>query len=314
MRQFFSRGCRGRRQAFTLVELLVVLAIIGVLIGLLLPAVQKVRAAAARIQCGNNLRQLGLALQQFAGDRGWLPPGAVEGSLPQAGVREDVLHGCWPFLLPYLEQPALARAYRWDVDFCDPANQPAAATQLRVLQCPAAERDRVVVREPGGFMRGGQGGCTDYAPVWGVNPALAAWGLIDPAGDYDGAMPVATLTRLTDITDGTSNTLLVAEDAGRPKLWLAGREVPGASAFGGAWASNGNKVVIAGASADGATWPGACAINCTNNQQPYSFHPGGAHFLFADGSVHFLNAGLSLRVLAALGTRAGGEVVSGPDY
>ncbi len=160
-------------------------------------------------------------------------------------------------------------------------------------------------------MRGGQGGCTDYAPVWGVNPALAARGLIDPPGDYDGVMTVGALTRLTDITDGTSNTLLVAEDAGRPKLWLAGRQAPAGIAPGGAWASNANRVIVAGASADGATLLGPCAINCTNNDQPYSFHPGGAHFVFADGSVHFLPAGVGVRVLAALATRAGGEVVSG---
>jgi prepilin-type processing-associated H-X9-DG protein len=122
---------------------------------------------------------------------------------------------------------------------------------------------------------------------------------------------VGTLTRLTDITDGTANTLLAAEDAGRPKAWRAGREAPGAFALGGAWASNGNKVVISGSSADGATLTGPCAINCTNNQQPYSFHPGGANFLFADGSVHFLRAGVDIRVLAALATRAGSEVVPG---
>ncbi len=123
---------RAGRRALTLIELLVVLAIIGVLVGLLVPAVQKVRAAAARLACGNNLRQAGLALQQFEADRGCFPPGAVYGPLPGSGVNTDALHGCWPFLLPYLEQEALARQYRWDVDFFDPANQPAVATPLKV--------------------------------------------------------------------------------------------------------------------------------------------------------------------------------------
>jgi type II secretory pathway pseudopilin PulG len=98
----------------TLIELLVELAIIGVLIGLLLSGVQKVRAA-ARLSCMNNLKQAGLALLQFVDNRGAFPPGAVTGPLPQAGIQSDRFHGCWPFLLPYLEQEALVWEHRWDV-------------------------------------------------------------------------------------------------------------------------------------------------------------------------------------------------------
>jgi prepilin-type processing-associated H-X9-DG protein len=122
------------------------------------------------------------------------------------------------------------------------------------------------------------------------------------------------MTRQTDLTDGTSSTLLVAEDADRPQLWRAGRPVPGSFSYGGPWASSANPVVISGASADGATVPGPCATNCTNDRQPYGFHPGGCNFLFADGSVHFLRAGMDMRVLAALATRAGGEVVQAGDW
>jgi prepilin-type processing-associated H-X9-DG protein/prepilin-type N-terminal cleavage/methylation domain-containing protein len=309
-----DNAVRAGRRALTLIELLVVLAILGLLLGLLLPAVQKVRSAAARLACGNNLRQAGLALHGFEAARGCFPPGAVVGPLPEAGVGTDALHGCWPFLLPYLEQEALARQYRWDVDFFDPANQPGVATPLKVLQCPAAEPNRVVdATHPGGaFVSGGQGACTDYSPVAGVSPALAPLGLVAPADSYEGALPVNRMTRLADLTDGTSCTLLVAEDAGRPQLWRAGRPVPGPFSFGGPWASSANPVVIAGASADGATAPGPCAINCTNDRQPYGFHPGGANVLFADGSVYFLGAGLDVRVLAALATRAGGEAVELP--
>jgi prepilin-type processing-associated H-X9-DG protein len=90
--------------------------------------------------------------------------------------------------------------------------------------------------------------------------------------------------------------------------------VAGPFSFGGPWASSANPVVIAGSSADGATVPGPCAVNGTNDRQPYSFHPGGCNFLFADGSVHFLRSALDIRVLAALATRAGGEAVPGADY
>jgi prepilin-type N-terminal cleavage/methylation domain-containing protein/prepilin-type processing-associated H-X9-DG protein len=313
----FGDAIQPMRRAFTLIELLVVLGIIGVLLALLLPAVQKARAAAARLSCMNNLKQAGLALHQFADDRGAFPPGAVYGPLPLAGVNTDALHGCWPFLLPYLEQEALSREYRWDVDFFDPANQPAVATQLRILQCPASpQADRVVDagHSDGAFVNGGQGACIDYDPVQGVGPGLAALGLINPPGNYEGALPDNRLTRVTDITDGTSNTLLVAEDAGRPQRWQAGRYVPGAFSFGGPWASSANPVLIRGSSPDGSTAPGPCALNCTNDRQPYSFHTGGANFLFADGSVHFLSAGMDIRVLAALATRAGGEVIPGENY
>jgi prepilin-type processing-associated H-X9-DG protein/prepilin-type N-terminal cleavage/methylation domain-containing protein len=312
----FDNAVRMRRRAITLIELLVVLAIVGALVGLLVPAVQKVREAAARLSCTNNLKQAGLALHQFASDRGWFPPGAVDGPLPEAGVATDTVHGCWPFLLPYLEQGALASRYRWDADFFDPANQPAVATPLKSLQCPAAEPDRVVdASHPGGaFASGGQGACTDYGPVAGVSPGLADLGLIDRVGNYDGALPVNVLTRLADLTDGTSNTLLVAEDAGRPQLWRAGRDVPGPFSRGGPWASSANPVAIAGASADGTVITGPCAMNCTNDRQPYGFHPGGANFLFADGSVHFVRDGVSIRVLAALATKAGGETVAAGEW
>jgi prepilin-type processing-associated H-X9-DG protein len=90
--------------------------------------------------------------------------------------------------------------------------------------------------------------------------------------------------------------------------------VNGAFASGGPWASSANAVVIAGSSGDGASEPGPCGINCSNDRQPYSFHAGGCNSLFADGAVHFLSAGMSIRVLAALATRAGGEVVAGEDY
>jgi prepilin-type processing-associated H-X9-DG protein len=122
------------------------------------------------------------------------------------------------------------------------------------------------------------------------------------------------MNRLADLSDGTSSTLLAAEDAGRPQLWRAGRSVPGPFAAGGPWASSANPVMIAGASADGAAVPGPCGLNCSNDRQPYGLHPGGCNFLFADGSVHFLRAGVGIGVLAALATRAGGEAVPAGDW
>ena len=112
----------------------------------------------------------------------------------------------------------------------------------------------------GAFVNGGQGACIDYGPVQGVGPALALKGLIDPPGDYRGALPVNAMTRVTDITDGTSCTLLVAEDAVRPQRWQVGQMVPGAFSFGAVgmlilWASAWSRALVRKTTIAGAPWP-----------------------------------------------------------
>ena len=114
------------------------------------------------------------------------------------------------------------------------------------------------------------------------------------------------------IPDGTSTSILVGEVAGRPESYVAGRKVPGGDEVsGGPWASLDNGLVVKGSSFDGTTSPGRCAINC-NNQDVYSFHPGGANILFADGHVQFVSAGIDIREFVKMVTRMGGEVVLPP--
>ena len=188
-----------RRVAFTLIELLVVIAIIAVLIGLLLPAVQNVRESRQRAsQCTNNLKQIGLACHQHHDTYGMFPPGWVDApfTVPQGQIIQGG-HGFFPFLLPYLEQEALARIYRWDRRAQGPENQPVATTQLKVLQCPSAEPDRWVtaVEDPGNYSYGGKGACGDYAGVREIDTRLVDLGLVDPAsqlpGRPDGELPDA---------------------------------------------------------------------------------------------------------------------------
>jgi prepilin-type N-terminal cleavage/methylation domain-containing protein/prepilin-type processing-associated H-X9-DG protein len=297
------------RHGFTLIELLVVIAIIAVLIGMLLPAVQKVREAANRVACTNNLKQIGLALHHFHDARRKFPPGVVVGPYPEAGVMTTATHGNGPFLLPYLEQQALADQYHWQLDSSDWQNQPVVSRQLKVLQCPSAEPNRVHDNfDP--WVGGKIGACSDYAGIREVPLALVNSGWIDPPALRDSVFMVNRMTRLADITDGASQTILYTEDAGRPQLWRRGQRVPG-TLVGGPWAAR-NLIWGAPSLAEQASWP--CAINCTNQSEVYSFHPGGANAVFADGSVRFLKETITIRILAALVTRAGGEVVPADDY
>jgi len=307
-------GRRFRSRAFTLVELLVVLAIIGVLVGLLLPALQSARESARRTACVNNLKQLGLALQQHHDAYETFPPGWVQApfTVPQGRIVEGG-HGFATFLLPFIEQQSLAQIYHWDKRCQGPENQPVATTQLKVMQCPSAEPNRWVTaaEDPGNYSYGGRGACGDYVGVRDIDASLADLGLVDVAVDYRGILARNYLTRLADVTDGASQTILVTESAGRPELWRAGLNVDGNFVPNAAWLG-GTLIFGRGSTPDGAAKPGPCAINCTNDHEAYSFHPSGANAVFADGSVRFLKADMEMRLFARLATRAGEELVAIP--
>jgi prepilin-type N-terminal cleavage/methylation domain-containing protein/prepilin-type processing-associated H-X9-DG protein len=315
---------RRKRTGFTLIELLVVIALIAVFIGLLLPTVQKVRAAAARIQCANNLKQLGLALHNYHDTMGVFPPAYVNKG-PYGNSGFNITHGWAPFILPYIEQQPLDNLYLWAFPDYAPENQPVVSRHLKVFQCPATpEQDRYMTFGVYAFFHT-KGACGDYTIALGVDPVLAKLGWVDATGDYRGALtntPTPTLslspapigTRVTDITDGTSNTILIAEDAGRPRVWQAGKAGPDQALVGGPWDHFKGGIILQGATFDGTVQPGPCALNCINDREVYAFHTGGANAVFADGSVHFLRVGMDIRIMARLITRAGGEVVSDSEF
>ena len=300
------------RQAFTLIELLVTIAIIAILTGLILPAVQKARAAAARSSCQNNLKQIGLACHNFHGTHDGFPPGRVIGPFAPFNVPADVEHGSFPFFLPYIEQNALAGRYRYDVSWFHPDNQLAITTHLKVAQCPMAEPNRMVTGGRGlGY--GGKAACADYAPIRVVDQALVNSGLVDKVEIYQGSMCTNFMGNIDrTIPDGLSTSMLFGEVAGRPDSYVAGRKVPSPNeVLGGPWAAMENGLIVKGHSFDGTTSPGRCAINC-NNQDVYSFHPAGSNILFADGHVQFVSAKIDIREFVKMVTRTGGEVVLAP--
>lgn len=309
----------------TLVELLVVIAIISLLIAMLVPAVQAAREAARRGSCLNNLKQLGVALHNYHDAHGKLPPGAVGplGADPRFVALKN--HSLGSYLLPYLEQASLADLYRWDISWTDPPNQPVVNTQLKVWQCPSADADRiqdgslVTVMPPATNLFAGTAACGDYAGMYRIDAELERRGLVDSTscprddtGHCEGAFQINCTRRLADILDGTTHTILMAECAGRPQLWQGRKAITNVWLSGSSWASR-SLLWGRGATPDGTAFYGACAINCTNDRELYSFHPGGANAVFADGSVHFLKASISIRVFGRLVTRAGGEVVSSGD-
>lgn len=253
-------------QGFTLVELLVVLAIIGVLIGLLLPAVQSVREAARRMQCQNNLHQIGLALHNYHAAFRKFPPGAIE-------VRPEVRNGkqlAWSaFVLPFLGESSTYVSVDFHYAFDHERNAEAGAVAIETYLCPSTPRATPRQR---GF------GATDYGGIYGER-------ILSRNNPPSGVMIHDKAIRFRDITDGTPETLVIAEDANFPDgQWINGRNL-----FDQAFSIN-------------------RAPKFENDIR--SFHPGGAMGLFADASVEFLDEHMDLELLAAICTRNGHENIS----
>jgi prepilin-type N-terminal cleavage/methylation domain-containing protein/prepilin-type processing-associated H-X9-DG protein len=208
---------RTARRAFSLVELLVVIAIIGTLMGLLLPAVQKVRASAARIQCLNNLRQLGLALHGFHDDRGHFPPGLISSS----DNASDATATGFTFLLPYIEQDNVFRLYNFDQPWFDQVNYTAVGLPVKMFFCPANRTSGFIDLRPiaaeWNFALPPIASSCDYAFCKGANASLFHdWmrGPPEVRGVFGVSSSEADGIRMAQITDGLTNTFAMGDSAG----------------------------------------------------------------------------------------------------
>jgi prepilin-type N-terminal cleavage/methylation domain-containing protein/prepilin-type processing-associated H-X9-DG protein len=283
-----------QRNGFTLIELLVVIAMIGLLVALPLPAVQAAREAGRRAQCQNNLKQIGIALHNIHD---------TQGGFPAAKTTTPTTHSWIVHLLPFMEQAALYDQYRFDTDWNDTTtnDQPGGVNEKKInlLICPSA---------PSGRNAASQRAITDYDALTQVqrpNPFVFSMPKNDPT--FLGVLGKDVRRRISDITDGTSNTIIVAESAGRNQTWQM-RQMLLPNGATGAWANPNTEIKLSGFDTTALATPGPCAVNCLNDNEIYAFHPAGAHALFADGSVTLIRERTDVNILVSFLTRSGGEL------
>lgn len=286
------------RHGLSLLELVVVMAIVGALGALMVPAVQRSRDESARAECMNRLRQIGIANHSFHAVKSGFPPAIW--NLPGPG--KVSVH--WiPHILPYIDHEAVYRQYNFNTRWSEVSNDAANETMLSLFLCPSVPGRRTAFRKRAP---------TDYSATCALSRPNAYPKAPLPAEDATmiGVLGVNVYRRITDIHDGASNTLMVAEVAGGPDEWVMGTPIQGAKVPGSAWANPGNILKLGGFNPILTETPGTCAVNCTNNNEIYSFHQGGANALLADGAIRFLSVEIDLDVAIALFTRSGGEAVA----
>ena len=310
---------KSNRHGFTLIELLVVIAVIAILIGMLLPAVQKVREAAARARCQNNMKQIGIALHNFHDANNVFPASGWTQAGPGNPAGKFV--GWRPLTLPYIEQQNLQKLYDFNSNWWEGTNPTAAAVPVKIYQCPSVgERKEVlsaVAKPPRPAMTFANPiAPSDYEAIMGVQPGSINPHLLTAIYSADNRWSVMyrnSQTKMTDVIDGTAGTIMVVECGARPLVY---RKSSSQSALnnnqGIGWVDSEGPFSFDGASADGSAE--GCGLSCAasmnkrNDNEPYSFHAGGGHFLFADGHVQFIRDSIDIKTFAALCTRAAGEV------
>jgi prepilin-type processing-associated H-X9-DG protein len=330
-----------------------VIAIIAVLVSLLLPAVQQAREAARRSQCKNNLKQLGLALWNYE---------SSYKVFPMEKITFGAVSQTWTLMiLPQLDQQSMYNQFNFSVMWSDSSQFPVTTATINTWVCPSApgkdgrtDPFSLGGQNPTGFPAPSGGyGLGDYmalsgarASIWlaptpnlpmppimalsVVNVSAASGPISQKENRWPCAMHSTQETKVSQISDGTSNTLMLGEDAGRPGLFWSRQRIQQAgktTADGWGWADTGNSGAVDGATFDGSVTnsaskatppnyptcssgacPGLCFMNCNSDSELYSFHQGGVQVLFADGHVAFLSDSIGISTLGALLTRNGSDI------
>lgn len=276
------------KRGITLVELVVVIAVIGVLVAITLPAVQSAREAGRRAQCTNRLRQIGLGMQSYHATFEHFPPGCADGvgHRPHLGKRLS-----WNvFLLPYIEHEPLWRQADLDAAFNAKANHPVGRTVMPAFLCPSTVRAPNRPGDTTGDVNGnGQWdpgddlAFTDYGGIEGVSPL----------GPDLGVMRYRKPTRVAHIIDGLSNTMMIGEISGRGGM------------HSGQW-MNGHNIFDVGTA--------GALVNDNQTNELWSDHKGGVNSLFCDASVHFIYETIAAETLFALCTRARRDLIEGGGF
>jgi prepilin-type N-terminal cleavage/methylation domain-containing protein/prepilin-type processing-associated H-X9-DG protein len=315
---FHTRKSRPR-PGFTLIELLVVIAIIAILMGLLVPAVQKVREAASRLKCQNNLKQLALAMHNYHAFENALPSGYNRGASPMFPLYTN-----WVLrTLAYLEQDNIRK--QWiELYPSDPAFQTDFDKNLTGTTAPGAQSIKILIcPSDAGTPIPAIDDQSDLPHIWGLTSYYGNAGkrsYDESSQTFDGVLYLDSTLKLTDISDGTSNTLLLGE---RNRNDLVFNSLAGDSLiYWGKWASAaaGDVTLSAAAPINYSLPANFSTLDPATQLTVYqlrlnaygSGHVQGANFAFADGSVHFISQGISTIALQNLSTSQGGEVV--PDY
>jgi prepilin-type N-terminal cleavage/methylation domain-containing protein len=330
VRRLRTIGAASSSTGFTLVELLVVIAIIGILVALLLPAIQAAREAARRAQCQNHMKQIGLATLNYELQTKRLPPSKWIEFIPTSSP-QTVAHSTLTYLLPYVEEEAIADKWDWENTWSKPDaakkpfdNATLMETPIAVFRCPTAPQERATTTTAG--VTDQNSAAIDYrvcdAMATGAGNALAeqiAAGKVkarpNTSNGYHSLLfneaNTTTLkseyARLKDTTDGLSQTMMWFETGAAPVKYKNGQldfsnPNAGETQGGTTWANFANWYVVHNRCGDS-------FFNCNNNEEIYSFHSGGAFFGFGDGSVHFIVESIDPDIFVSLLTRDGNDVI-----